>query len=318
MPKNAGLIRHPRPADLPALQQLWAASFPEDRGGAFIPWYFQNRFQPENCWLLEDADKLAAMCFAPPVTIQPASGQPFKIPYIQGVATAEPQRRRGFCRRLLAAAEQELASRGYPFCVLKPFNPAFYQPLGYRFFCYIRRYNLSLAEHFLAPIATAEQDFQLLHYLQPELAAAKAAKVYQAWCRRGAARPYALRRPDDFRLLLADHKQDGGQTLLLQSRRGEPLAYALYTAVKDGLFLRELAFKQTQAARRLLYALAADYREDTPDAVLIMPDNPACCTPLPQTLSGWQVLPFAMLKPLTKPPQECYNIINNAYFYEYF
>ncbi len=318
MPENNLAIRHPRPADLPALQELWAASFPEDRGGPFIPWYFQNRFQPKNCWLVEAAGQLAAMCFAPPVTIQPAAGAPFAIPYIQGVATAKDWQRQGFCRRLLAAAEQELANRGYPFCVLKPFDPAFYQPLGYRFFCYIRRYNLSFADHFLAPITTAGQDFQLLHYLQPALAAAKAAEIYQAWCQRGPARPFALRRPADFQLLLTDHRQDGGQVLLAQSRQNEPLAYALYTATKAGLFLRELAFKQTRAARWLLHALAADYREDTPEAVLIMPDNPACCSPLPQTLAGWQVLPFAMLKPLTKPAQECYNIINNAYFYEYF
>lgn len=322
MPENSVIIRHPRPEDLAGLQSLWAASFPEDCDGQFIPWYFQNRFQPENCWLLEQQGVLTAMCFAPEVHLQLPDGSLLPAPYIQGVATAAEKQRRGYCRRLLAAAEQDLAARGYPLCILKPFNPDFYQPLGYRFFSYIRRYNLRLDEHFLAPLATPEQPCRLEHFLCPENAAGPAAQIYQEWCRLGVARAFARRSPADFRLLLCDHRHDKGQLLLASSRKWEPLAYALYTATADGLFIRELAFKRPAAARWLLTALAADYREDTPAAVLIMPDNPACCTPLPQTLAGWQVLPFAMLKLLTKPAQECYNnienMIANAYFYEYF
>ena len=312
-------IRHPQPGDIPGLQKLWAASFPEDRDGKFIPWYFQNRFQPENCWLLEQDGEIAAMCFAPEIQMQLTDGKTtLAVPYIQGVATAEQQRRKGFCRRLLAMAEAELAARGYPFCLLKPFDPSFYQPLGYRFFSYIRRYNLRLDEHFLAPLPTDKQPCRLEHYLRPEAAAEPAAEIYQQWCRLGVPRAFAMRRPADFTLLLADHQHDHGQLLLAKSRQNEPLAYVLYTATADGLFIRELAFKRPEPARWLLTALAADYREDTPAAVIIMPDNPASCTPLPQTLSGWQVLPFAMLKRLTKPAQECYNSIKNAYFYEYF
>lgn len=319
MSENGAVIRHPEPADLPALQQLWADSFPEDRGGEFIPWYFQNRFQPQNCWLLAtEPAGLTAMCYAPPLTLRLADGAQLEVPYIQGVATAPSQQRRGFCRRLLAAAEQELAWRGYPFCMLKPFDPAFYQPLGYQFVSYIRRYNISFAEHFLTPLATSAQDCRLEHYLRPEAAAEAAARIYRAWHQLKPARPFVWRSPADFALLLADHRHDHGQLLLAKSRQGEPLAYVLYTATANGLFVRELAFGRPSAARWLLTALAADYREDTPEAVIIMPDDPVRCAPLPQTLAGWQVLPFAMLKPLTKPAQECYNIIRGVYFYEYF
>ena len=38
MPENSVIIRHPRPEDLAGLQSLWAASFPEDCDGQFIPW----------------------------------------------------------------------------------------------------------------------------------------------------------------------------------------------------------------------------------------------------------------------------------------
>ena len=98
MPENSVIIRHPRPEDLAGLQSLWAASFPEDCDGQFIPWYFQNRFQPENCWLLEQQGVLTAMCFAPEVHLQLPDGSLLPAPYIQGVATAAEKQRRGYCR----------------------------------------------------------------------------------------------------------------------------------------------------------------------------------------------------------------------------
>ena len=93
--------------------------------------------------------------------MQLPDGSLLPAPYIQGVATAAEKQRRGYCRRLLAAAEQDLAARGYPLCILKPFNPDFYQPLGYRFFSYIRRYNLRLDKHFLAGAALPSGAFSV-------------------------------------------------------------------------------------------------------------------------------------------------------------
>lgn len=319
-PGNKGIIRHPGPQDVPALKALWRASFPEDREGDFVPWYFARRYDPDCCWLLEEAGELAAMCYAPPVQMQTAAGL-VRVPYIQGVATAAEKRRQGLCRRLLAHVEAELAEGGAPFCVLKPFDPEFYRPLGYRFFSYLRRYNLSFADHFLQGLATADQviggEWRLEHWLRPGLpqAAAAVAEVYQEWCRGLYA--YALRDEQSCQMLLEDHQNDGGMLLLARDREGRPLAYALYTATGAGIFLRELAYTRRRAARALLLALGADYREDTPEAVIIQPDDGRLAAILPQTLAGWQTLPFAMFKPLTQRPEECYNAIRGGYFYEY-
>lgn len=327
---DAYMLRPAQAADIPELKRLWRASFAEDAQGPFVDWYFRRRFQPENCWLLAENgpnnpdSNIVAMCHAPLTEMQLADGDRLPIPYIQGVATAAEYRRQGLCRRLLAGVEAELARRGHSFCLLKPFDPAFYQPLGYQFCTYLRRYELDFNQHFLSKLPPWQPDFQRLYYLPqaadwPEAAATAAAEVYRLWCgQTGGPGAFACRTPREMALLLADHRQDGGQLLLAQRAAGQPLAYALFTATPAGLFIRELAFSQREWAEQLLCALAADYREDTPAAVIITPDNAACAAPLPETLAGWQVLPFAMLKPLTKSAPECYNIMKGAHFYEYF
>lgn len=320
MPKPAYLLRQSTADDAPALQQLWRASFAEDREGPFVEWYFNQRFQPKNCWLLTTPQgEIAAMCHAPLVNIQQPESRKLAVPYIQGVATAAAHQGRGLCHQLLTAVKAELTRQGFPFCLLKPSDPAFYEPQGYRFCTYLRQYNIDLNQHFLEHLPAYEPDFYLQHYQKPAKAAEAAAEVYRLWCSQpGGPAAFADRQPADFARLLTDHKQDGGQLLLARNANEQPLAYALYTATAKGLFVRELAFVQPQFAEKLLRALAADYREDTPAAVIISPDNAACAQPLPQTLAGWQVLPFAMLKPLTKPAPECYNMMRGAHFYEYF
>lgn len=307
------VIRPPQQQDMPAMQSLWRSAFPEDRDGAFVPWYFTHRFRADRAWLLLAEGRLAAMAYAPDVTMQ-INGRKIALPYVQGVATAEEFRRRGYCRRLLSHMKRKLAEMGYPVWLLKPFKAEFYQPLGFRFFAYLRRYNLDFNECFLQP---PEDNFHLVHYLNPPAAAHDAAQIYAGWLRRFPVR--ARRSEADFRLLLTDHMADRGMTLIAY-RNKTPLAYALYTTTADGVFLRELAYTSGRAGQAILSRLAADYREDTPKCVAIMPDNPTLCRLLPETNAGWQVLPFAMYAPLTAAGRECYNLIMNspAYFYEYF
>ena len=160
MPKPAYLLRQSTADDAPALQQLWRASFAEDREGPFVEWYFNQRFQPQNCWLLTTPQGgIAAMCHAPLVNIQQPESRKLAVPYIQGVATAAAHQGRGLCHRLLTAVEAELTRQGFPFCLLKPSDPAFYEPQGYRFCTYLRQYNIDLNQHFLEHLPAYEPDF---------------------------------------------------------------------------------------------------------------------------------------------------------------
>lgn len=323
--KTQIIIRQPFPHDLEFMQSLWRQNFPEDRDGNFVPWYFANRFQPHWARLLLVDDEPAAMAFAPEVQMQ-INGQTCAVPYIQGVATAAKFQRRGLAHRLLQQLCDELRVAGYPFCVLKPFRSEFYQPLGFRFFAYLRRYQIDFTEHFLLP---PSGDFHLTHFLQPQDAAAEVSQIYTAWTSRFDCR--ALRDKAICRLLLIDHLADRGMLLLAYDKQQKPQAYALYTTTPDGIFVRELAYSSHRAAVDLLRRLASDYREDTPKCLLIMPDSAAHCSILPETNAGWQVQPFAMAKPLTTHPTKCYNFSvctvadDNAvwpqipaYFYEYF
>lgn len=310
---NEPVICRPETDDLPAMQALWRESFPEDREGDFVPWYFANRYQPRQTWLLKLDGRLAAMVYAPACRLHTPDGE-IRVPYLQSVATAPRFQRQGLCRRLLNRVFADLAAEGYPFCVLKPFNAAFYEQFGFKFFAYLRKYKLNFNDHFLLP---PEGEYRLVQYLVPDEAAADCAEIYAGW--QAETPCYALRDKADFRLLLRDHQADRG--LLAAAYAGEnPLAYALYSTTPDGIFIRELAYTAARAARELLRLLAHDYREDTPHCLLIMPEDARLCRILPQTNEGWQVLPFAMYKPLTAAGKECYNQLddNHTYFYEYF
>lgn len=314
------VIRRPRQGDEAFLRQLWRDAFPEDREGGFVPWYFARCYRPEHTLLLEWQGRLAAMAFAPEVMLS-VGQRTARAVYIQGVATVESLRGRGFCRRLLDELLERLAADGVEYALLKPFDAAFYRPLGFAFCAYVRRYNVDLNKYFLLP---PRGDYDLQHYLDVPSAAADAAAVYAAWSRGFGTFP--LRDERACRLLLEDHKADGGM-LLLARRGGLPLAYALYNATAQGIFVRELAFTDVRAAGELLAVLAHDYREDTPQAVIITPDAPFAAAMLPDELA-WQTLPFAMVrvpaaKGLTACPGGCYNLDRPGlpqpvYFYEYF
>ncbi len=320
------VIRRPEAEDGKFLQALWREAFPEDREGGFVSWYFERCYRPEWTLLLEYCGKPAAMAFAPEVALR-VGGKVRRAAYIQGVATVPEWRGLGLCHRLLESLLSELAAAGVEYVWLKPFSGEFYRPLGFEFASYVRRYDIDLNRYYLLP---PEGRCGLEVWLDAPGAAADMAAVYERWSGRFAVCPV---RDEDFcRRLLEDHRADGG--LLMLARRDErPVAYALYNATAEGVFIRELAFVEVGAAREIMTALAADYREDTPQMVVIVPDAPGAAVMLPPDLS-WRVLPFAMLRGLTGQGGECYNLdmANNldkaadsvgslpqpVYFYEYF
>ncbi|MBQ3180451.1 MAG: GNAT family N-acetyltransferase [Firmicutes bacterium] len=318
------VIRRPSAGDEGFLMQLWRDAFPEDREGGFVPWYFARCYRPEHTLLLEWQGRPAAMAYAPEVRLK-CAGRTARAVYVQGVATVEELRGRGLCHMLLADMLAGLAADGVEYALLKPFDAGFYRPLGFRFAACVRRYDIDLNRYYLLP---PDGNCRLEHWLDVPGAASDMAAVYAVWSYKFAACP--LRDEHSCRLLLEDHRADGG--LLMLARQGdEPLAYALYTATPQGIFIRELAFAEARAAREILSALAADYREDTPQAVIITPDVPAAAAVLPDDI-GWRVLPFAMVKDLTGRGGGCYNLDNDyasddagaavlpqpVYFYEYF
>lgn len=322
------VIRRPEARDEEFLQALWREAFPEDREGGFVPWYFERCYRPEWALLLEYCGEPAAMAFAPEVALRVA-GEVRRAVYIQGVATVPERRGLGLCHRLLSDLLFRLAAAGVEYVWLKPFAGEFYRPLGFEFASYVRRYDIDLNRYYLLP---PEGRCELEVWLDVPGAAADMAAVYAGWSVGFQVAP--LRDEEFCRRLLEDHRADGGM-LMLARRGGKPVAYALYNATAEGVFVRELAFVEVGAAREILSALAADYREDTPQMVVIVPDAPGAAVMLPPDLS-WRVMPFAMLRGLTGQGSECYNLSEAdsdkaaelaafagslpqpVYFYEYF
>lgn len=121
------MLRRSNRQDLPRLKQLWQDCFGDPAG--YIDLYFTHYWQPDRLFVLEADGAPRAMCawFGFLLAGQPAA-------YFYAVATDPAYQGRGFCRQLMAYAEQELAKQGIDSYLLVPGSRRlfdFYARMGY-------------------------------------------------------------------------------------------------------------------------------------------------------------------------------------------
>ena len=267
--------------DLPAIKQLWWQCFPEDREGPFIQWYFRHHFLPERTWLCKTkTGELLSMLIAPDLHLY-FRGRQLLIPYIQGVATSIPARGQGLANRLLGQALAELAAEQIPFALLKPFRVDFYARTGWTIFN--RLYETA------PKIATgpALNQYQVSGLQGYRMHIAALERIYRRWLQQNGSGCWVERSLENWQSLLADHRHDGGK-MLLATKSGEPVAYALYSR-QQAVLIRELAYTEALAAEAVLAALKK--RSGKSALILRQPEG----IPLqPETVEGGRLYPFGM------------------------
>jgi len=108
------------------LIDLWHSSFEADAG---VEYFFNYRFQPENCLVYTIGGKVASMLHMLPLQIVTAEG-PVPAHYIYAAATLPDYRGQGLMARLLSAAAHVGEWRGDSHSVLLPSEPSLYQYYG--------------------------------------------------------------------------------------------------------------------------------------------------------------------------------------------
>lgn len=292
------------------MKTLWAQCFPEDAHG-FVDFYFDHCYQSKSAYLAVRQGKVCAMAYAPLMKYH-MWGVNFTVPYIQGVATAPEFRRLGLANALLHHALNHLHNQGVPFGILKPFRVDFYEKSGWRVFAGLAEVTFDgdnrreFAEKFVAgqrsgifrqicPYNNEESDVVAadLHCRRvadivdidgvdlPGLTA-----IFESW-QQAHRNNYPLRGTTDWRLLLMDHFNDGGEIWLVE-HDGKSLAYALLMANEEEIFIRELA----AVGRISLEFLLRQLQEKLPSAKKLRLNLPAN-----QCLADdFRPIPFAMLR----------------------
>ena len=213
------IIDHPRRNQIPELQGLWQAVFPDPKD--YIEGFFVHAFSPPRCLCIREDGSVAAMVHWLDMTCR---GK--KIAYIYAVATRKAYRGRGFCRALMDRAHEILAAQGYAGAALVPQGEelfAMYEKMGYRSCGGIHRIFCSAGEAVsLIPLTWQEWNARRCKMLPPgsaeltEVPAAYLGHMSQFWA------------GEDF--LLAGFMEEGilhGIELLGNSRRAPGILSAL-------------------------------------------------------------------------------------------
>lgn len=113
-------------------RKLYETVFSED-SKEFVDYYYKWKTRDNLIFVAEDENGIHAMLHLNPFEVY-VEGKIERLHYIVAVATQEEYRHRGLMRRLLAAAEQEMAANGERFTFLMPASEKIYSPFGYRYF----------------------------------------------------------------------------------------------------------------------------------------------------------------------------------------
>ena len=205
-----------REAEYEPIRRLWVQCFGGEEGGEIVA---QAHLLPHRLML---------------------RGSWREAAFFVGVCVDEKLRGKGIGRELMATALEELRRTDKIINILQPRWPEFYRQLGWDY-CYDR-------QSYQLPVTVADlllPDVSEGFVWAPDLAEIETlAALYGQFTlsRHG----YAGREAQDWKILLADHRGEGGRTGVVFSRN-VPCAYVLYNMTGDVLRVRELVWTHSAA-----------------------------------------------------------------------
>lgn len=275
-------IRPLKPHDMGQARTLWEVCF-EDLP-AFLDWYFQARFQPDDGLGIFLDGQLVCDLHLSPRMIK-IRQQNYPSAYLIALATAPPYRQQGLAKTLLTYALRHLAAKGIYFTFLLPFNTKFYTRLGWGEWADHRLYYLPPAPNRTVETSLNPMGDSPWRFRQVE-AKEKLKLLAEIYERSFACIDGGLRRSaQDWTCLLLDHTLYGGKTWLATDRTGTPQGYALVLPPTNGRpILRELITLDPSLKAPFLNYLATGLTGASWPAAYTVPATPVI--PATQTASA--------------------------------
>lgn len=131
------LFRFAERSDVNSLKKLWKTCFGDE--DEYIDFFFENRFEPDECLCAFCGGELAGMLFLLPITAV-CGEREYSARYIYAVCTEPRFRNRMISTRLLAFAHEYMEKNGVDMSLLVPAEPSlfeYYKKRGFEteFFC---------------------------------------------------------------------------------------------------------------------------------------------------------------------------------------
>lgn len=252
------VIRPLTEPDMDQARRLWEECF--DDHPAFLDWYFQSRFQPQDgLGLFTDRRLLSDLHLAPrKIKIRK---QVHPSAYLIALATTPDSRRQGLAKKLLLFALRHLAANHIFFTFLMPFNVEFYTRLGWSVCCRHQIYSFPPTEPGHPPKpGSSNYSPALFRFRQAAPDDQVLAMIYKRWSERFDTS--LLRTENDWECLLRDHRTDDGKVWLAFNQRAESLGYALTLTsltAEPQLQIRELAYTNQAIRDPFLTRLSGEW-----------------------------------------------------------
>lgn len=281
-------IRLAHENDRDHLKWLWSYCF--DDSTAFVDWFFQNVYKPENTLCAAAGSSIFSTLQIIPRRIYVRGGS---IPagYVVGVSTQPEHRGRGLAGSLLRAALELMRSRGQLLSILVPFDFRFYRRYGWEVTHFLHRIEAPL------DLLGRTRDARGIRTVGPgEWECLNAAYESHLSFRHG----YLLRDEQTWRNIFSDLELDGGHGYGTYDGQDTLTGYVLFRISGRTLAVRELICNSPESTRALLGFLAG-HAAQAAGAVWDSPvDGPADRL---STIPGVQVKlqPFLMSRPADLP-----------------
>jgi len=238
--------------DMPVVRHLWESAFHDD-SPQWVEHFFQNIYRPENAFLFQIESEAAGAVhhFHIPLTMRDQLQQGT---FFYGLSVHPAYRGMGVGKLLTRHIVEEAAKQKSGVVLLIPAHPGYYASMGFDW-CYgLRYYALSLDALKASPaiIGPPIQWGKIREIADPDSHWQDFNAVYQTWSSDWQSK--AIRSAKRWHNFFQDIRGEGGTCFLLR-QNDDPAGYLTLWQKGDTITIREMAWKNPDACRQLLYTL---------------------------------------------------------------
>ncbi|GAA0862438.1 GNAT family N-acetyltransferase [Paraclostridium tenue] len=231
-------IRYAVKKDLENIKDIWNYCFGDEE--AFVNYYFNNKYKPENTIIIEENDELMSSLQLNQYKIN-LNNKVYNTSYVVGVSTYPNARGKGYMKDMMDFALNELYKKDQLVSLLMPIDYRLYKKYGYEH-CYDQiEYKLNIEELKQFKIVG---DFEKItnnhiNYMMD---------IYNEFLLN--TNGYVVRDKNYYENLFKEIKCENGHMYIHKEENYE--GYIIYFIIEDTMFIREMCYKNIRSLKSML------------------------------------------------------------------
>ena len=231
-------IRYAVKKDLENIKDIWNYCFGDEE--AFVNYYFNNKYKPENTIIIEENDELMSSLQLNQYKIN-LNNKVYDTSYIVGVSTYPNARGKGYMKDIMDFSLNELYKKQQLVSLLMPIDYRLYKKYGYEH-CYDQlEYKLNIEELKQFKIAGDFEKINNNHI-------SHMIDIYNKFLLN--TNGYVVRDKNYYENLFKEIKCENGYMYIHKEENYE--GYIIYFIMEDTMFVREVCYKNINSLKSML------------------------------------------------------------------